>query len=63
MTRAHVPRQVKTLTKKEFNWENILSLGEKQRLAIARLLHHKPRFAILDECTSGVRRGTGTCHY
>eukprot|EP01050_Picozoa_sp_SAG11_P003031 SAG11_NODE_163_length_13928_cov_29.869188_6_plen_492_part_00 len=44
----------KHLTAKEFNWENILSLGEKQRLAIARLLHHEPRFAILDECTSGV---------
>eukprot|EP01064_Diplonema_japonicum_P037825 TRINITY_DN898_c3_g1_i2.p1 TRINITY_DN898_c3_g1~~TRINITY_DN898_c3_g1_i2.p1 ORF type:complete len:1188 (+),score=383.74 TRINITY_DN898_c3_g1_i2:66-3629(+) len=35
------------------DWEG-LSLGEQQRLAIARLLHHKPSFAILDECTSGV---------
>jgi ABC-type transport system involved in Fe-S cluster assembly fused permease/ATPase subunit len=24
----------------------LLSLGEKQRLAIARLLHHKPEFAV-----------------
>ena len=39
------------------NWEDALSLGEKQRLAIARLLHHKPKFAILDECTSGVAAG------
>lgn len=38
----------------EINWEDELSLGEKQRLAIARLIHHKPRFAILDECSSAI---------
>jgi ABC-type uncharacterized transport system fused permease/ATPase subunit len=42
---------------KEVNWEDELSLGEKQRLAIARVIHHSPRFAILDECTSGVAAG------
>ena len=31
-----------------------MDAGEKQRLAIARLLHHKPRFAILDECSSAI---------
>ena len=33
----------------EINWEDECSLGEKQRLAIARLVYHQPRFAILDE--------------
>jgi len=38
----------------EVPWENILSLGEQQRLAFARLLLTHPRFTILDEATSAL---------
>jgi vitamin B12/bleomycin/antimicrobial peptide transport system ATP-binding/permease protein len=38
----------------EVRWENILSLGEQQRLAFARLLVTHPRFTILDEATSAL---------
>lgn len=38
----------------ERDWSDVLSLGEQQRLAFARILVNKPQYIILDEATSAL---------
>lgn len=38
----------------EQRWDRILSLGEQQRLAFARLLLHRPRWVFMDEATAAL---------
>jgi len=40
----------------ELAWADVLSIGEQQRLAFARLIINRPGFAVLDEATSALDR-------
>jgi putative ATP-binding cassette transporter len=47
----------------ELDWADVLSLGEQQRLAFARLLLNRPHFAVLDEATSALGLADETTLY
>jgi len=53
LTRCGLGHLVPRLREEE-RWDRILSLGEQQRLAFARLLLHRPRWVFMDEATAAL---------
>lgn len=51
---AEVLDRVEGALDRVVDWNNMLSLGEQQRVAFARLFLRKPKFAFLDEATSAL---------
>jgi vitamin B12/bleomycin/antimicrobial peptide transport system ATP-binding/permease protein len=45
------------------HWNRMLSLGEQQRLALARAILHKPDYLFLDEATASLDEAAEACLY
>ncbi|MBI4756880.1 MAG: ABC transporter ATP-binding protein/permease [Betaproteobacteria bacterium] len=56
LERVHLPDLAERFSglDTERDWEKVLSIGEQQRLALARVLVSRPRYAVLDEATSAL---------
>lgn len=56
LARVHLPDLAERVggLDAEHDWHKLLSVGEQQRLAFARVLLAKPRYAILDEASSAL---------
>lgn len=56
---SHIERIVETFDSRYgVDWDKMLSPGEQQKLAFARLFYWKPVFAALDEATSSLDSST-----
>jgi len=53
LERCGLPHLTGRLDEEE-RWDRVLSLGEQQRLAFARLVLHRPRWVFLDEATAAL---------
>jgi putative ATP-binding cassette transporter len=62
LTAIGLPNLVGRL-EEEAHWNRVLSLGEQQRLAIARALLQKPDFLFLDESTASLEEAAETALY
>ena len=56
LTKVALPHLTSRLNEEE-DWAKVLSPGEQQRIAFARILLTKPKVAFLDEATSALDEG------
>ncbi len=53
LTRVHLESFIAMLDEED-RWDKLMSLGQQQRLAFARVLLHKPKWVFLDEATAAL---------